>query len=67
MATRAGWTINGKHFCETWTTRRGAPTLLCFIDGKPTARAKFKVAIAEAKAGENAIDEAIGINVGGEG
>ena len=54
MTTRAGWTVNGQHFCETWTTRRGAPTLLCFVDGKPIARAKFKAAMAEAKSAEQA-------------
>lgn len=54
MTARAGWTIDHKHFCETWTTRRGAPTLLCFIDGKPTARAKYLVAREEARKAEAA-------------
>jgi hypothetical protein len=58
MTMRAGWTINGKHFCETWTTRRGAPTLLCFIDGKPIARAKYLVAREEARQAEAAKQEA---------
>lgn len=52
MTMRAGWTINGKHFCETWTTRRGAPTLLCFVDGKITARKLFKQIMYDARAAD---------------
>jgi hypothetical protein len=59
MTMRSGWTVNGQHFRETWTTRRGAPTLLCFVDGKPTARAKFKAAMAAAKQAEQAAPRAV--------
>jgi hypothetical protein len=54
MTMRAGWTFDGKHFCETWTTRRGAPCLMYFVDGKVTARKVFLQIMAEAKAAEAA-------------
>lgn len=54
MTTRSGWTINGKHFQETWTTRLGSPRLCCFIDGKQVSRDLYKRERALAKAAEEA-------------
>ena len=47
MSSRAGWSCNGKHFCETDTERGGRRY---FIDGKPTPKVKFFTELAEAKA-----------------
>ena len=49
MSSRAGWTYNGKHFCETHTERGG---LRYFIDGKRTPKANFFAELAAAKAAD---------------
>ena len=49
MDKNAGRKINGVHFLEIWTTRRGIPTLICRIDGKIVARAQFVAARDAAK------------------
>jgi hypothetical protein len=54
MTMRAGWTLNGHHFRETLTIRGTRPTWMFFIDGKPTARKAWEIALAEARAAHDA-------------
>ena len=52
MASRAGWTFNGKHFAETVTARMGARRAMYFIDGKPTPEREWRLEMKKARDAE---------------
>lgn len=52
MASRAGWTFDGKHFAETITARMGLRRAMYFIDGKPATYAEWLAALRVARAAE---------------
>ena len=49
MASRSGWTFNGKHFAETATCRMSRRRVMYFIDGKPTPEREWRGAMNEAR------------------
>jgi len=55
MASRTGFTADGKHFCDCLSaSMRGTPLHRYFIDGKVVAKATWREEAAKARAADRA-------------